>query len=98
MAVRSREELLSIIQALVGEAPSDDALTLIEDFTDTFSDMEGRASDTTDWHKMYDENDAAWRKRYAERFSGSPAPDTPEPIEDEPELKNLTYENLFKEG
>lgn len=98
MAVRSREELLNMIQLMVGDTPSDEDLSLIEDFTDTFSDMETRAKDTTDWHAKYEENDTAWRKRYAERFSGSPAPDVPDPIEDEPKPINYTFKNLFKEG
>lgn len=60
MAVRTREELLNHVKNLLGERSDDEALAIIEDFTDSI--------DAEDWRAKYNENDAAWRARYRERF------------------------------
>lgn len=97
MAVRTREEILTSVRSHFGDDTSDETLTLVEDLTDTITDLENRAKDTTDWKKKHDENDAAWRKKYRDRFfSGDSGNEGDDP---EPDTrKNYTYENLFKEG
>ena len=99
MAVKSREDILNAIRERVGEQNDDDTITFLEDVTDTLTDLETRANgDGEDWKTKYEENDASWRKRYAERFfSGEPNDPEPDPDpEPEPEEK-LTFESLFKE-
>lgn len=98
MAVRTREEILNSVRNRIGDDNSDDALSLIEDLTDTMSDLENKANnDGQNWKQKYEENDAAWRKKYRDRFfSGGSGDD-----DDEPEparKKNYSFENLFKEG
>lgn len=100
MAVRTKEEILELINTRIGEDTSDDAIALIEDITDTLDDYQTRLDDSGDWKARYDENDAAWRARYKARFFGSaseedPAPD-PEEAPEEPEEKT-TFEELFEE-
>lgn len=98
MAVRTREEILNSIRTHIGEDASDEALALVEDLTDTITDYENKANnDGQNWKQRYEENDAAWRKKYRDRFfSGSSDVDDDEP---EPtKKKNYTFENLFKEG
>lgn len=68
MAVRTRDELLASYREIAGESFDDTALGFIEDLTDTMSDYDTRLSDITDWKTKYEENDASWRKKYAERF------------------------------
>lgn len=94
MAVRSRTELLDLIRGRLGEDTGDDALTLIEDITDTFTDLESRATDPENWHERYNQLDTEWRQRYRDRFydDNTPPPDEP----DEPETI-MSFSDLFKE-
>lgn len=71
MAVRGRDEMLAALRSRIGDDTSDDALTLIEDFTDTLSDYESRVGD--DWKSKYEENDRTWRQKYRDRFFQSPS-------------------------
>lgn len=102
MSILNKDQLLAKLKERIGEDTSDDALQFIEDVTDTISDYETKAKDTTAWEKKYKENDDQWRKKYRDRFFNSPAveePDSktdPEPIDDE-SIKNYKYEDLFKE-
>ena len=97
MAIKTREELLESINTIIGENTSDEALAIIEDVQDTFSDYDTRLSDTTDWKAKYEENDNAWRTKYRDRFFNSPGSD-PE-ADPEPEPIKKTFEDLFtKEG
>lgn len=98
MAVRTREEILQSVRERFGDDTSDDSLALVEDITDTITDLENKANnDNTNWEQKYKDNDAAWRKKYRDRFfSDNSGDDNDEP--EEPKKKNYTYENLFKEG
>lgn len=99
MAVRTREEIMELVRNRIGDDASDEAISLVEDISDTMEDFETRVNgDGTDWKSRYEENDKAWRQKYRDRFfSGDigKQDETDEP--DEPE-KVLTYENLFKES
>lgn len=94
MSVRTTTELMDLLRNRIGEDTSDEALTLIEDFNDTLTQLEGNESDGVDWKTKYEENDAQWRQRYKDRFF-SPTDEADEPDEpDEPAKRN--YEDLFK--
>ena len=98
MAIRTKEEILTSVRSHFGDDTSDETLALVEDITDTMSDLENKANnDNTNWKKKYEENDAAWRKKYRDRFfSGDSGGEGNDP---EPDTrKNYTYESLFKEG
>ena len=45
MAVKSKDELLSSLKTIVGDTPSDEALTLLEDMSDTLDNSTGSSSD-----------------------------------------------------
>lgn len=98
--VKTKDELLKILQERIGEDTSDEALSFIEDVTDTITDLETRAAgDGEDWKKKYEENDAAWRSKYKERFFSGETKEQPEKDEgqkDEDE-KPLTFDSLFTE-
>ena len=99
MAVKNKEEILEAIKTRVGDNTDDETISLLEDVSDTFTDLETRANgDGEDWKTKYKENDKTWRERYTNRFfSKEPEPDPkPEP-EPEPEVKK-TFSDLFKEG
>ena len=87
---KSKEEILDSLRVLLGDNTSDEALTLIEDVTDTLEEP------TVDWEAKYKENDASWRQRYRDRFFGAPAAEDPAPEpEDKPAPEIKTFEDLF---
>lgn len=92
MAVRTVEELLASVKEALGDAvTSDTGISLLEDITDSMK------TDGEDWKTKYEENDASWRKRYADRFSGKHIEPKPEPEpEPEPEPSPKTLEDVFE--
>lgn len=91
MAVRTRDELITAVNSIIGETPDDNGLSLLEDISDTFASYD----DTEDWKTKYEENDAEWRKRYKERFEGKKV--VVEEIEDDTPKEKTKFEELFEE-
>ena len=95
MAIKTLQEILENASKIIGENTSDEALTFLEDITDTFNNNNGDVS-----RAEYDELDRTWRARYKERFlSGDTSID--DTIGDDPEpepVKTYNYADLFKEG
>ena len=98
MAIRSKDEILEQIQSRFGEDTSDETISFLEDVTDTFTDLETRASgDGEDWKAKYEENDKAWREKYRNRFMNT---DEQKELEDEikkEDKKDMSFESLFEE-
>ena len=102
MAVMTREEIMNMIRERIGEDTSDSALAVIEDLTDTLDDYDARIAGSGDWQRRYEENDAAWRQRYRDRFFGTGTDNdiTEEEtaVEDSvEETAPQTFEELFEE-
>lgn len=103
MAVVTRDELMERIRSRIGEDTSDEALALIEDFTDTFTDFETRTGE--DWKSKYDELDKTWREKYKARFFQKPddKETTPEDVKEDneedskDESKEKSFDELFTE-
>ena len=100
--IKTREELMKQLQAILGDNTSDDALHLVEDLSDTLDEHAKSNSDDTDWKARYEENDKAWAKKYRDRFF-APVDENKEQsakssASDEGEEKPLTYDNLFTKG
>lgn len=97
MAVKTLDEILKSVNTIIGENTSDEALTLMDDISDTFN-----ANNQTDWQKRYEDNDKAWRERYRERFlTGNTDLDKDADSDDDDndeQAKSYKYEDLFKEG
>lgn len=95
MAVKTKEEILGLIKDKFGEDTSDEALSFVEDITDTLNDYESRTADQTNWKNKFEENDASWRQKYRDRFFQAT-----DDRDDEPEYddapKTYSYEDLFK--
>lgn len=92
MAVITNEDFMTALQSLIGERTDDEAIAFLENARDTLMDKDNK--NTVDWKQKYDENDAAWRKRYIEAFySGPPNKPDPHDIEETPK----TFKDLFKE-
>ena len=99
--IKTREELMTMITERVGEDTSDEAISFIEDITDTLNDYETKlAGDGTDWKSKYEENDRQWREKYIARFNsnGEDLNQQERNQFSENENKKYSYENLFKEG
>lgn len=77
MAILSKHALLEKLKARIPETPTDDDISFLEDVADTFASWEGNSSEN--WQQKFEENDAAWRKRYTERFFGGAEDDTAPP-------------------
>ena len=94
MAVRTTQEMIDTLKETFGESPDDTQLAMLEDLSDTLTDLNEKCS--YDWKTKYEENDKAWRKRYTERFSGNADLEQDQKNEDTVPPKPLTYESLFK--
>ena len=95
MAILTKEQLMESIKNRVGEDTSDDALAFIENVNDTIENMS--SDKNNDWKAKYEENDAAWRQKYKDRFFNSSSEDKDDDFEEEEKKKPMTYEALFKE-
>ena len=103
MAVLSHDDFMNAVKGLAGDSADDNTLTMIENFTDTFNDLEARASDTTDWKTKYEQNDNEWREKYKARFfEGSAGTDSETPMKEQKkdntdDGKEISFDDLFKE-
>lgn len=104
MSVLEREKFFESIEARLGDDTSDEAIQFLEDMTDTYNDMEARATgDGVDWKQRYEELDEKWKKKYSRRFfSGGAMRMSFSKNEEDDEEENkpdnrekITYNDLF---
>lgn len=104
MSVLSKDKLLEKIRSLLGERTDDEAITFIEDVTDTYDSISDAKSGYTEDEvtAKVNEVEEKWRKKYRDRFFGSGGDDDDD---DEPDGGNtnteeVTIDDLFekKEG
>ena len=94
MAVLSREDLMKRLNESLGE---DADVSIMEDVADTY-DAIADHSNADEWERRYNENDAAWRKRYRDRFEcGTPDSGAINQTDDteHEEIKVKTFDELF---
>ena len=97
MAVRTREEIIADISARCGADNSDEVIALIEDVTDTFSDLEQRASgDGKDWKAEAERIDKEWREKYVARFTSGGSDDDDIGGQSNEDKKDYSFDKLFK--
>lgn len=96
--VKTKEEILSSLKVILGDNTSDEAISLLEDISDSMSnDTSALSNEVEEWKTKYSELDTTWRNKYRDRFySGTEDDDTD--LKDDFEPKSLSYENLFTEG
>lgn len=99
MAVKTQEELLNSIKGLLPDDTSDEAISLLEDVTDTLGSFSNSNKDNEDWKKKYEDNDKEWRKKYRDRFFNTGSNDEVDKI-NEPEREKeepvmTKFEDLF---
>lgn len=98
MAVRSKDELMNRINAIIGDRTDDDALEFVADFTDTYDSLNKHEGMYT--KEQYDNLDASWRQKYKDRFFSGSADDDEdkdkEKDKDKLPAESITIEDLFK--
>lgn len=98
MAIKSIDEIINGARSIIGENTSDEALSFLDDLSDTMSDYDVKTRDNVNWHDQYNELDAKWRKRYADRFNRGGMEDEDEDDSYElPDPPKKTYLDLFTE-
>lgn len=93
MAIRTRDEIMSQLQAMIGEDDtSDETLAFIQDVSDTLGN-DNSAQRITQLQTQLEEQDKEWRKKYRDAFfTGKPD----ESYEDDSEqTKPKRFEDLF---
>ena len=93
MAVRTREEIMTQLQSMIGEDDtSDETLAFIQDVSDTLGN-DNSAQRITELETQLEEQDKTWRKKYRDAFFTVKGDDS---FEDEPEeTKPRRFEDLF---
>lgn len=98
MPILNKEEFFQRITSFIGDDTSDDAIRLLEDLGDTYTALEAEASgDGTDWKAKYEENDAAWKKKYYNRFMGGNSGEVGFTDSVKLEPKNVDFDDVFDE-
>lgn len=92
MAIRTMDELRNSLDIILNERTDDDALTFIEDFTDTVGELEKRAEENVKWEEKYEQNDREWREKYRKRFFEG---NDDEEIEETVVTEKRSYDELF---
>ena len=97
MAIKTKEELLASLKQSFGDNTDDATLSLIEDVTDTYDDLNSKAKpDGKDWKAEAERIDKEWRQKYHDRFF-NPVEDEKDPLDaGDPEPKKSRFEDLFK--
>lgn len=102
MGVLSKKDFLARVNAIIGDNPTDENIALLEDFTDTYNDLETLSKDGAEWKKKYEDNDKQWRKKYVDRFNNADETEQEdeeqedEKTEEEIEQENVTIDSLFE--
>lgn len=100
-AFASKDDFMSAIKSIVGDNNSDEAISFIENASDTYDELSKASApteDTVDWQKKYEENDAQWRQRYTERFFSNTTPPADDVTKTQPaETCGTQIKDLFTE-
>ena len=98
MAVLNREQFFDRLNEMFAERTDDDAISFIEDMTDTYNALEASGS-TVDWEEKYKKLDESWKEKYKRRFFSGVSIINNNNVDDEDEKteENITFEDLFSE-
>lgn len=92
MAIKSKEEIMTQLQTIIGDDTSDETLTFIQDVSDTLTN-DNSAERIKELETQLVDQDKQWRQKYRDAFFTGKPDDS---IEDEPD-KNIPrrFEDLF---
>lgn len=96
--ILDKKGFFDTLDKLVGDDATDEMIAIIENMSDTYLDMEKRATDQTDWKQKYQDLDDSWKKRYRKRFfSGTDTINLEIEETEDPTPEDITTEDLFEE-
>lgn len=100
MSVLTTQELRARVAEILGERTDDEAISFLEDFSDTIATLD--AGENVITQEMLDAaviaKDAEWRDRYIKRFYGREDEPPVVVIEtEEKEEEKTSFDDLFKE-
>lgn len=108
--ITTQEDLSNRIKSMFSENPTDEQISLMEDFADTMGSLSADGQNelrakldeaekkASEWEQKYTDNDTAWRKRYVDRFNGKSVEEIPE-VKEQLQIEqraNITIDDLFK--
>ena len=95
MAIKSKEEIMTQLQTIIGEDTSDETLTFIQDVSDTLAN-ENSAQRIKELETQLVDQDKQWREKYRDAFfTGKPDESLNEQEDDGRPSK---FEDLFTIG
>lgn len=99
MAVLNREQFFDRLSDMFSERTDDDAISFIEDMTDTYNALEASGS-STDWKEKYEKLDESWKEKYKRRFFSGVSNivnNGADPVEEEAEnAETIDFDDLFE--
>lgn len=96
MPVLDKEKYFTRLHERIGTDTSDEAISFLEDMTDTYNELEKRAnSNDSGWEKKYHDLDEAWKAKYRHRFMNSDGGNYVPEKEEITETKEVTFDDLF---
>lgn len=96
MPVLDRDKYFERLHEKIGTDTSDEAISFLEDMTDTYNDLAKRANgDGEDWPTKYRELDEAWKAKYRHRFLNSDGGYAPPDENRKEEVKEVSINDLF---
>ena len=98
MAVVEKESIMNRLNKLIGDRTDDEAISLVEDVSDTIDSATGAGMVTEEEaERRVAEKDDEWRRKYKERFfSGDPEGGESKP-DDNDDKTPEKFEELFEE-
>lgn len=103
MAILSKDEFFESITNIIGTSTDDDAISFMENMSDTYNSLEEKANaNGGDVEKRLKELDDSWREKYKKRFFSSKGgaferfDEEDKTPEKQPE--DITIDELFKKG
>lgn len=105
MAIVTMEDILKALTDKFGETPDDDAISIMENVTDTFKNI--KESSSENWlqekarlEQAVIDKDREWRKKYTERFvTGHSSADEEDAHEEDDNSTGreteITFDDLF---
>ena len=97
---KTKDELISAFNSIIGERTDDDVVSFLENLTDTMDEYAN--SENENYKTKYEENDKMWRERYMKRFRDGSDEEKPiEPITITPpeptREESIKIDDLFSE-
>lgn len=100
MAVLNKEQFFDRLSEMFAERNDDEAISFIEDMSDTYNALEANGS-KTEWEERYKKLNESWKEKYKRRFfSGIPTivNNEADSVEEEREsAETIDFDDLFEE-